>query len=313
MGNIYDGAFRTILNDCRKLIIPVINEIFGETYTGEEEIQFFPNEHFIDQQDEADKERITDTNFRILGKEQKKYHIECESSLPDGRITIRLFEYDAQIALDEGEVTEETLTVTFPNTAIIYLRTYQNTPDKMKYIIITPGGTVQYDVPVMKVQAYSLEDIFDRGLLMLIPFYIFSHEKGFPEYNSNEQKLEELKAEYRIILKRLDGLEQRGVIGAFDKRTIIDLSGDVVKEIAQKYENVQKNVGDMMRGAMIETSARKILNQGISQGISQGINETKRKTALRMLETGKLTIEEIAEYTELSIAEVEQLAGLLPV
>ena len=40
MANIYDGAFRTILNDCRKLIIPVINEIFGETYTGEEEIQF---------------------------------------------------------------------------------------------------------------------------------------------------------------------------------------------------------------------------------------------------------------------------------
>ena len=24
MANIYDGAFRTILNDCRKLIIPVI-------------------------------------------------------------------------------------------------------------------------------------------------------------------------------------------------------------------------------------------------------------------------------------------------
>lgn len=62
MGNIYEAAFRTILNDCRKLIIPVINEIFGETYTGDEEIRFFPNEHFLDQQDNADKERITDTN-----------------------------------------------------------------------------------------------------------------------------------------------------------------------------------------------------------------------------------------------------------
>ena len=36
MANIYDGAFRTILNDCRKLVIRVINEIFGETYTGKE-------------------------------------------------------------------------------------------------------------------------------------------------------------------------------------------------------------------------------------------------------------------------------------
>ena len=302
MANIYDGAFRTILNDCRKLIIPVINEIFGETYTGEEEIQFFPNEHFIDQQDEADRERITDTNFTVFGKTPKKYHIECESSLPDGKITIRLFEYDAQIALDEGEVTEETLTVTFPNTAVLYLRTYQKTPDKMKYVIITPGGTVQYDVPIMKVQKYSLDDIFEKRLLILIPFYIFSHEKSFPEYNSNEQKLAELKAEYQEILERLDELEQQGVIGAFDKRTIIELSGDVIKEIAQKYENVQKGVGDIMGGALIETEARTILNQGI--------RETKKQTALRMLKIGKLTTEEIAEYLELSVEEVEQLAGL---
>lgn len=301
MANIYDGAFRTILNDCRKLIIPIINEIFGETYTGEEEIQFFPNEHFIDQQDEADKERITDTNFRILGKVQKKYHIECESSLPDGKITIRLFEYDAQIALDEGEATAETLTVTFPHTAVLYLRAYKKTPDKMKYVIITPGGTVQYDVPILKVQAYSLNDIFEKGLLMLIPFYIFSHEKSFPEYNSNKQKLEELKAEYQIILERLDELEQQGVIGAFDKRTIIDLSGDVIQEIALKYENVQKGIGDMMRGALIETSARKIKTTAEL--------EKQKSIAARMLRAGKLTIEEIAEYTELSVSEVEELAG----
>ena len=306
MANIYDGAFRTILNDCRKLIIPVINEIFGETYTGEEEIQFFPNEHFIDQQDEPDKERITDTNFRIAGSTVKKYHLECESSLPDGKITIRLFEYDAQIALDEGEVTEETLTVTFPNTAVLYLRAYKKTPDKMKYVIVTPGGTVQYDVPIMKVQTYSLDNIFEKRLLMLIPFYIFSHEKSFPEYNSNEQKLEELKAEYQEILERLDELEQQGVIGAFDKRTIIELSSDVIKEIAQKYENVQKGVGDIMGGALIETEARTILNQGKTQGIS----ETKKQTALKLLKRGKQTVEEIAEDTGLSVVEVEQLAGL---
>ncbi|MEY8268888.1 hypothetical protein AALA79_21340 [Lachnospiraceae bacterium 64-25] len=299
MGNIYDGAFRTILNDCRKLIIPVINEIFREEYTGEEKIEFLPNEHFLDQQDEADKERITDTNFRVIGKITKKYHLECESSLPDGKITIRLFEYDAQIALDEGEVTEETLTVTFPNTAVLYLRNYKKTPDKMKYVIVTPGGTVKYDIPLMKVQNYTLDDIFEKRLLLLIPFYIFSHEKNFPEYNSNEQKLAKLKSEYRYILERLDELEQQGVIGAFDKRTIIELSSDVVKEIAQKYGNVQKGVGDIMGGALVETSARKLKN------------EAKREVAVSLLKMGKLTIEEIAECSELNIAEVEQLASEL--
>lgn len=103
-------------------------------------------------------------------------------------------------------------------------------------------------------------------------------------------------------MERLNELEQQGIIGSFDKRTIIDLSSDVIKEIAQKYENVQKGVGEIMRGPLLETSARRLKNEAET--------ETKKKTALRMLKTGKLTIEEIAEYTELKVSEVEQLAGL---
>ena len=53
------------------------------------------------------------------------------------------------------------------------------------------------------------------------------------------------------------------------------MSGDVIKENARKFENVQKVVGDMMRGALIETSARAILSQGISQ--------TQRETAFWLL------------------------------
>ena len=69
-----------------------------------------------------------------------------------------------------------------------------------------------------------------------------------------------------------------------------------------------------MSGALIETEARTILNQGIKQGIkqgkSQGITEAKTQTALKLLKRGKLTVEEIAEDTGLSVTEVEQLAGL---
>ena len=84
----------------------------------------------------------------------------------------------------------------------------------------------------------------------------------------------------------------------------------MIREIARKYENVQKGIGAMMRGPLIQTEARTILNRGISQGISQGISENKKETALRMLKMGKLTVEEIAEYSALSVAEVEQLANL---
>lgn len=176
----------------------------------------------------------------------------------------------------------------------------------MKYVIATPGGTVQYNIPIIKMQDYSLDTIFEKRLFMLIPFYIFLYENKFLEYNSNIQKLQELKEDYQIILERLDELERQEAIGAFDKRTIIELSGDVIQEIAQRYENVQKGIGDMMRGALIETEARTILNRGIEQGK----NEIKNKTAIKMLKVGKLTVEEIAEYSGLRVEEVEQLAKL---
>ena len=76
----YDDVFRTLLNDCSSLIIPMINEIFGENYTGNERIIFSPNEHFLNQQDGNQSERITDTSFVVKGKEEKKYHLECQSS-----------------------------------------------------------------------------------------------------------------------------------------------------------------------------------------------------------------------------------------
>lgn len=37
----YDDVFRTLLNDCKQLAIPIINEAFYEKYTGDEDIIFF--------------------------------------------------------------------------------------------------------------------------------------------------------------------------------------------------------------------------------------------------------------------------------
>ena len=153
MSDIYDSVFRTILNDCRKLILPVINEAFGEKYFGDEEVEFFPNEHYISRQDDTVQKRITDTNFIVHGLKNKKYHWECQST-PDSRMLIRLFEYDAQIALDQGEIVDEKLIVSFPHSAVLYLRCNKNTPDQYRYVIETPGGSITYDVPILLMYSY---------------------------------------------------------------------------------------------------------------------------------------------------------------
>ena len=268
----YDDVFRTLLNDCSSLIIPVINEIFGENYSGKEKIIFSSNEHFLNKQGGNEEERITDTSFVILGKETKKYHLECQSN-SDHSMLVRFFEYDTQIALDEGKITKNVLTVTFPHSAVLFLRCNDSTPDKLKIRMITPGGSVEYDIQVMKVQQYTIKEIFEKKLLFLIPFYIFSHEGRFREYEQDETKLRSLKKEYENIKNRLETLLEQGIINEYTRCTIIDMSNKVLEHIAQKYDSVRKGVKAVMGGRVLEYEAKTIKNEGIKEGMEKGIEK----------------------------------------
>ena len=268
----YDDVFRTLLNDCSQLIIPMINEMFGEQYSGQEKIIFSPNEHFLNQQGGNEEERITDTSFKIEGKEIKKYHLECQSST-DNSMLVRFFEYDTQIALDEGEINGNILTVTLPHSAVLFLRHRASTPNKLKIRMITPGGSVEYDIPVIKSQQYTPEEIFEKKLLLLIPLYIFSHETQFEEYEKDKTKLKRLQEEYEQIKSKLEQLLNEGAISEYMRCTIIDMSNKVLEHIAAKYNSVKEGVKAVMGGKILEYEAKTIKKEGMKEGIEEGIEE----------------------------------------
>ena len=295
----YDDVFRTLLNDCSNLIIPVINEVFGESYTGDEHIIFSPNEHFLNKQDGDENERVTDTNFKIVGTEIKKYHWECQSST-DSSMLVRFFEYDTQIALDEGEIRENVLTVTLPHSAVMFLRHDTSTPDCMKIEIITPGGSVSYSIPVMKSQLYTIEEIFEKELLFLIPFYIFSHESRFEEYNKDMDKLNALKVEYGRIVCGLEELLDAGKISEYVKCTIIDMSNKVLGHIAKKYENVKEGVKSVMGGKVLDYEAKRIKNEGKLEGRLEGRLEGKMEMLFDLVNDNLLSLKDAAFRAKLT-------------
>lgn len=302
----YDDVFRTLLNDCSQLIIPVINETFHEEYSGDEEIIFFPNEHFLNRKDGVEEERITDTCFIVKGNITKKYHWECQST-DDNRMMVRIFEYDTQIALDDGEVTGDMLTVEFPNSAILYLRSDWKTPDIMKICIRTSGGEMIYEVPVLKVQIYSIQEIFDKRLLFLIPFYIFTHEGKFSEYDKDERKLEALMDEYEYIKNMLEELCNNTVIDEFTKCTIIDMSNKVLEHLTGNHDRVKEGVKSVMGGKVLDYEAKRIKNEGISQGITVGITQGKKETLIGLVKDGLISVEEAAKRLQKSVEEFKML------
>ena len=295
----YDDVFRTLLNDCSPLILPLINEVFGEHYTGREKIVFSPNEHFLNRQDGEEEERITDNSFKVLGAIPKKYHWECQCS-PDNSMLVRFFEYDTQIALDEGEIVENVLTVTFPHSAVLFLRHTLSTPNTMTIKINTPGGDISYDIQVMKVGMYSLDEIFDKNLLFLIPFYIFSHESRFKEYAENEEKLSDLKAEYEKIKNRLEELAKSGMIDEYTRCTITDMSNKVLEHIAKNYKSVREGVKSVMGGKILDYEAKDILNRGKQEGRQEGKQEGRMELLFNLVSRKIFSVEDAAMEAQLT-------------
>lgn len=310
----YDDAFRTLQYDCPELIIPIVNEIFHEEYTREDEIIFAPNELYFQVKDGESEERITDSTFVIVRKQQsmekkKRYHMECQSTA-DGSMVLRMVEYEALIAIRNGEQTQEGVVIRFPEAAVLYLRHNRNTPDKLTIQMETPGGNVSYTVPVVKVQTYSIEKIFEKKLLFLIPFYIFSYESQFEKIVGNNEKLQKLREEYAMIRSRLDVLCEQGEINEYTKQTIVALTGNVVSNLARKYESIAKGVKDNMGGSVLEYEAKDILRQGIAQGRAEGEENGRLKNLVQNVECvmKNLSVELIdaCQILEITLKEYEE-------
>jgi len=166
---------------CDELLIPFINYMFDMNYSKKAHIYRNANERYLDQQGGSQDKRITDSLIKIREDDvTHTYHVECESKDDiDGTIIVRLFEYDAQIALDRGEVNSGRLDVYFPHTGILFLSSSDSTPDKMEIVMHTSGDDSRYFVEVMKESDFDLEKVFENELFFLLPFYSFNYKNEF--------------------------------------------------------------------------------------------------------------------------------------
>ena len=167
----YDDAFRTMTVKCNDLLLPFLNYKFGEHYDNTAEVIRGGNEHLIDRGIQANEKRINDNLVQVnMNGVTKKYHTECESSVDDGTILIRMFEYDAQIALEDRTYKDFCLKVSFPHAAVLFLRSKKKLPDEMQIVMDTPGGSCSYPVKVVCVNSFTIDAIFDNQLFFLLPF-----------------------------------------------------------------------------------------------------------------------------------------------
>ncbi len=289
---IYDDIFRTLSERNPALLIPVINAVFSTNYEITEKLDLLSGEHHIlsnaDSQDT--EEIITDSCIRL---KNKLYHIECQSN-PDGSMV----EYDFYIALEHATKVGELYEMEFPQSAVLYLRHTDKTPDLLKMNIRFPNDeNISYQVPIFKTQKLSVDELLSKKLFFIIPYYILRYEKTVESVDK-----EKLVQEYQTLYDGMKDALTNGILNEYDMTNIVQFTNKLVDFVLKENEEVRREVTGIMGGQVLETYADKYAKEYADKEIKKQAKDV----ALYLISEGK-DIEEIAKVLHLTVEEIEEL------
>ena len=250
---IFDDVFRTMIEKMPYLAVPLINEVCHTSYPEDVKITQLRNEH-----QQKDGEIITDSCL-LIGK--KMYHIECQST-DDTTMAIRMIEYDFAIAVENAEKQGRRYRIEFPRSCVLFLRSSGNTPDYLEADVIFPDGkTHVYSIPAIKMADYTKDHIFEKNLLMLLPFYIMRYEKKKHDMRKNPELLQVLLNEYDEIRINLEKeLTETGKAELYTNLTKLIVK--IADHIFKKEEDIRKGIGDVMGGKVLELESERLKAEG---------------------------------------------------
>ena len=294
---VFDTIYRTMVQKYPQLVIPLINELFRTSYDANTDSQQLRNEQLT-----LGKKLITDSLFRI---QDTLYHIECQST-PDGTMAIRMFEYDAMIAID-GARHNPSGKIRFPMSGVLYLRHTSNTPDTLELQVVFPDQQeITYQVPVIKAKEYTIDELFHKKLLMILPFYVMRYENILQSMDVDSKQAKALLNDlYSIISKLEHTLVDDEHIAVF--LDLADWITTISDYLLKKQPKLRKEVQRIMGGKILQTRSEQLLRKGRKYGKAEGIQESIinfTKTLLMM----RQPYEFIAQATKTSVEDVKRIA-----
>jgi hypothetical protein len=309
----FDDVFKTECEKLKRFLVPLISELFGLDCSLEniDEILRLSNERYLITRggNTADiSKKFTDSCLRIGNK---LYHVECQST-EDGSILVRLAEYNTRIGVDDARLDKDNnrLIVDLPSSALLSLRT-PGEEGKISHMTIEyrhDEQKVVMDVPVMNAQAYSAEEIIEKKLYFLIPFYFIRYEKRLRELSEiNSEECDRIYLEIRTIVDRLIDLCNSGDITEDDTRNLVELSQIILIHLTKALNGeIRERMVSVLGGQVLELQEDRWLKQGEEKGREEG------KIIARFED--EMSLEAIAEKSNVSVEVVKSVlrdAGML--
>ena len=286
---VFDDVFRTIAQKLPQLLIPLINEVFHTNYSEDEDFEQLRNEHY-----EKYGKIITDSIIRIG---RHIYHLECQSQ-KDSEMVIRMFEYDISIALEHASDSDEIWEIEFPQSCVLYVRNHCTLPQYHEAIVrFSDGQQVIYRIPIIHAQHYTVNDMFEKKLLILLPYHILRSNK------TNEKKLNQLLDDYRKINERLTDTCEKEKKSEFYK-DMICLIKEIADHVIPKENEARKGVDEIMGGNILTLPSDLIREEraaGREEGLATGLEKGRNDTIFSFVQDGLISLSVGADRANLSV------------
>ncbi|MBO5470565.1 MAG: hypothetical protein J6A03_12625, partial [Lachnospiraceae bacterium] len=174
------------------------------------------------------------------------YHIECQMK-NDHQMVIRMLSYDLHFAMQHCETEQDAageMILRFPRSVVLYPEKNRKIPDRLRCrIIFQDGSEHTYQVPTVKMQDYTLEEIQQKHLILFIPYVLLRLR---PQLESrNGIRKEELTSLVNSVIVILNEEVQLRNITELQQKDILELFNRASKKIFTHYPEYRREVSSM--------------------------------------------------------------------
>jgi predicted transposase/invertase (TIGR01784 family) len=295
---LFDLVVKRLLHTSAQAVVTFINHLFLVNHPPNSTVEYAGTEQVPDSLKPLFPDLILVIN--------KTHYYHLETQLHDDReMAIRVFRYGFNEAELHKTTAGNTITLLFPQVRIIYLESTRNTPDEVTLRLIFPDGSPhEYRAKTFKPLEYSIEELEQQKLVLLLPLYILNLRRTVKRAKPGETRRKLAAEVQELMLKLAETLERsgkRGLLNGDDVQHALELMERLYNEVYRDYtEFKETNMELTVVNGMLLTYSEEAELRGIALGEIKGKIETARnmkahnRPISQIVEDTGLTPEEIA-------------------
>lgn len=212
-------------------------------------------------------------------------------------MSIRMVRYSLLTALEYAEKSESgDIVVQIPDMCTLYVRRHMSLPESCSVTYrASDGRAIVLHTPNIQAGNYDIDDIIERNLLILAPYYILRHESFLKSKRKDDDRIRKICTEMDTLCSRIAALSDK------DGKSILyynilgliqEITGYItVGRSEEEQEEIRKTIGGIAMKLWSEKAMEQLDEErgGELKKMREELEEKDKALASAKKEIAKLT------------------------